>query len=348
MSSVGIGIGFGILVVVAAFLWAGSEQGTSDTPAEFEIHEVTDAGSDKPDGVGPLRLLSWNIGYGRGDLGDYSGPWKREVFEKNLQGITETIRDSGAEIVLLQEVDLGASRSHKIHQGKWLQNELGWGYLACVETWTNRYVPFPYWPVSRQFGAMRSGQCVVSRYPLTKNIRVRLPQPAANPFWYNRFYLHRAFQHVRVEHPTLGVIPLVNVHLEAFDVQNNLQHIELLLAYLAATPEKPWLVGGDFNAVPGDAQQKSGFSDEPEMSFEDSKSMETFFAKSSYRDAVGESDRPEAFTFPTDIPTRRLDYLTYSPTKWVGTGRVLTDPTVRPLSDHLPLVGEFSIREPSR
>ena len=266
------------------------------------------------------------------------------VFEQNLTGVRNAIVDADVDVVLLQEVDLGASRSHEIHQGEWLLGELGWGYLACVETWTNRYVPFPYWPPARQYGSMRSGQCVLSRYPLTSNTRVRLPQPASNPFWYNRFYLHRALQEVQMEHPALGLVSLWNVHLEAFDTRNNLRHIEILTGLLEADPAHSALVGGDFNAIPADATRRSGFVDEPEMSFEDSTSMKTYFELSGFEDVVGKRDQAEAFTFPTELPTRRLDYMTFHPGVWIGTGSVLREESLRPLSDHLPLVGEFTKR----
>ena len=99
---------------------------------------------------------------------------------------------------------------------------------------------------------------------------------------------------------------------------------------------KPGLVGGDFNAVPADAQQKR-LSDEPEMSFEESE-YGTYFAKSSYRDAVGESDRPGLHI--SNRYARRLDYLTYS--YELGRNRACSNRyAVRPLSDHLPILGSF-------
>ena len=147
-----------------------------------------------------------------------------------------------------------------------------------------------------------------------------------------------------MEHPALGLVSLWNVHLEAFDTRNNLRHIEILTGLLEADPARSALVGGDFNAIPADATRRSGFVDEPEMSFEDSTSMKTYFERSGFEDVVGKRDQPEAFTFPTELPTRRLDYMTFHPGVWTGTGSVLREESLRPLSDHLPLVGEFTKR----
>ena len=326
-----------ILVLVLVIAWAGSQSGSTELIGQGELIVLEGTESAVPaDPVGKLGVMAWNIGYGRGSEGDYAGPWSMEVFEKNLGGIADVIRDSGVDIVLLQEVDLGAARSHGVHQGRDLAERLGWKYCACVTTWSNRYVPFPYWPPERHYGAMRSGQCVLSRYPIDSNIRHRQPQPRSNPFWYNMFYLHRAVQAVEIRVPGLGVLPLMNVHLEAFDVENNRVHVNRLLKLMEAVPSASLIVGGDFNALPVGVEKRKGYKDEPDIDFTGGDSMEIFFEGGRMQDAISATDFPEAHTFPADAPTRRLDYLAGDSRGWKLEGRVVRGITGT-LSDHLPV-----------
>ena len=76
---------------------------------------------------------------------------------------------------------------------------------------------------------MHSGQGVLSRFPIRRNRRVRLPQPVfENPFWYNWFYLNRAVQIVELDVPGEQPVQLFNVHLEAFSQSNREQQARLL------------------------------------------------------------------------------------------------------------------------
>lgn len=328
-------------VLVLFVTWAGSQTGSDAPVLEGEV-KVT-AELNKPEGFsGKLSLISWNIGYGRGIEGDLSGPWTREHIEKNLRGIAEAIRSSGADVALLQEVDHDAARSHGIDQAAYIADLLGWGYVASVTTWSNRYVPFPYWPPSRHYGAMGSGQCVLSRFPIESNVRYRLKQPEANPFWYNIFYLHRALQRVDVVVSEEKRIPIFNVHLEAFDVVNNRNHVKVLLEKMAEEKSPYLIVGGDFNALAPGAPKRFGFVDEPEIDFTGGNTMELFFGDGRMLDGLSEEENEAYMTFPADAPTRRLDYLSADQSGWKRVEGSIPS-GVSTLSDHLPLRAVFQV-----
>ena len=188
---------------------------------------------------------------------------------------------------------------------------------------------------------MLSGQCVISRFPIETNVRHRQPQPADNPFWYNMFYLHRALQQVEVQVPGMGLIPMLNVHLEAFDVDNNRIHAQNLLHLMDQFDSPALVVGGDFNALPIGAQKKVGYEDEPDIDFTGGNTMELFFEAGRMVDAISSSERAEAHTFPADAPTRRLDYLTADKRGWRISGEVIHGKTAK-LSDHLPIKATLS------
>ena len=171
-----------------------------------------------------------------------------------------------------------------------------------------------------------------------------MPQPTNNPFWYNWFYLHRATQFVEVSVPSIGEVTLVNVHLEAFDPENNLEQVLMLQERLNSRAGEHLIVGGDFNALPPDAAKRSGFSDEPDIDFTTDRSIQTFFEDGTLQDVVSMVDAPEFHTFPANAPTRRLDYVGVSPATWESSGSVLKG-ACQTLSDHLPVLAKLRIRK---
>ncbi|PIE18868.1 MAG: hypothetical protein CSA66_03580 [Proteobacteria bacterium] len=331
-----------ILVAALVFLWwasGGETDGALVAPGEIEVLEAYLPDAPLPPAA-RLDVLTFNVGYGRGPEGDYAGPWTEAHIARHLEGIAAQIATSGADLVALQEVDLGAARSHYIHQGRRLAELLGWPYLSCVRTWENNYVPFPYWPPSRHYGRMVSGQCTLCRYPIARSTRYRLPQPAANPFWRNLFYLNRAIEHAEVTLPGGRTLHVYNVHLEAFDQVNRQRHIERLRELVDDNDSDLVVVLGDFNAPPPEARARDGFPDEPDSDFRGDTTIETARTIRGLSQAL---PAPEAFTFPAEAPNRRLDYILYRDGLTLAGARVLDQTPV--WSDHLPVLASFSLTE---
>lgn len=330
-----------VLVLVALFtiffFWASAGDSDDREVAPGMLLE-NPSGVAPPEAPAELTVLSFNIGYGRGPAGDIAGPWSEDHIRAGLDGVAAQIRTSEADLVLLQEVDLESSRSHDIDEGRYLLEASGLRHGSCVITWERNYVPFPYWPPSKHYGAMKSGQCLLSRFPIVSSTRHRLPQPEAFPWWRNRFYLNRAIDHAVVD--VAGQQwNVFNVHLEAFDAINRMEHARRLAALVGALDDRSRVVvAGDFNAPPPEATQKKGFVDEPEMDF---SADETIAIARGMKLQQALPD-PEAFTFPADAPTRRLDYIFYGSALTKTEARVLLPPP-GPHSDHLPVWARFAI-----
>ena len=352
-------LGLSLLLAIAAggfLLWAaGGESAEEQAPwlvlatEDFEGATVDAAdegtGPDVPETTpAQLTVLSWNMAYGRGPKDDAGDLRDRATVEGYLSAIAAQIRASGADVVALQEVDFDANRTHHIDQLRYLAERTGHRYAARVTTWKNRYVPHPLWPPSQHYGAMHSGQAVLSRYPIVRNARHRYPQPAAFAFWYKWFYLHRATQVVDIQ---VGerVVTLLNTHLEAFDQTNRELQAELLVELLRRERRPQLLLAGDFNAPPAEATRKTGFVDEPEMDFTTDRTlavvragvgpeMDEVVTREGH--AAGEG---ATVTFPAEAPTRQLDYLFF------GKGFALREGGVwgrqDPPSDHLPVRAVF-------
>lgn len=334
----------GVVVLgVGAFVWWAS--GGDDNPALISagvITRVADAPNAAPAGTPThLTALTFNIGYGRGHAGDESGPWTLAHIHAHLDGIAAQIEAAGADIAALQEVDLGAARSHDVDQGRYLLDKLGWPAMSCVVTWQKNHVPFPYWPVSRHYGRMKSGQCVLSRYPINATTRYRLPKPANNAFWRNWFYLDRAIDHVEI---ALGdrKLSVYNAHLEAFDTDNRKLHAVRLAELLEADPAPLVLALGDFNALPPSVTV-TRYPDEPETDYAGDDTVRRVADARGMREVLGAhaEDGPPALTYPAHEPNRRLDYIFHRDGLALEAAEVLSAAPV--WSDHLPVVARFTI-----
>jgi len=328
-----------VLAFVVFYFWASGGD-SDDRPVAPGMVLDNAAGAPPPDAPATLAVVTFNIGYGRGPAGDESGPWTEAHVRHHLDAIARQIGDSGADIAFLQEVDLGAARTHDIDEGRYLLERLGWRHGSCVVTWERNYVPFPYWPPSRHYGRMKSGQCVLSRFAVRSSTRHRLPQPEDSPFWRNAFYFHRAVDHVQLE---IGkdLYDLFHVHLEAFSVQNRMEQA-LLLVELVQREAKTGqvILAGDFNTLPAGATQKNGFIDETQADFTADTTHDIVLRG---LPALSEAlPDVSVFTFPAEAPTRRLDYLWFGAGLALESARVLAPPP-GPWSDHLPLFARLRL-----
>ena len=118
------------------------------SPGTFEgpVHDYGSGPEAEPRSVNALVVMTWNIAYahGRGSEGPGYYPISEEDSADRLARIGATIRDSGADVALLQEVDFGSDRSHRVDQLQALARRAGLRHAARAVTWRARYVPFPY------------------------------------------------------------------------------------------------------------------------------------------------------------------------------------------------------------
>lgn len=333
----------GLFALTSAFLlWAAS--GFDDTdPLAVRPERYGGSASERPPAAPParLRVVAWNIAYGRGRQDDAGDLRSADTIRANLAGIARVLRDLHPDVVALQEVDFDSARTHGIDQVAWLAREAGYPWAARVETWTCRYVPYPYWPPSQHYGRMRSGQAVLSRFPIRSNVRRLLPQPP-NPFWYNWFYLHRALQHVELDLGGGVLLDVINVHTEAFHQRNREEQADRIAAYVRTLPPaRPRLLLGDFNAIPPEATLRRGFPDEPETDMTTDRTVATIRSLGLLEALDPDAPLPDTFTFPADAPNRRLDYVWFSPSLRRLEGRVARE--AGSLSDHLPVVVDLAL-----
>jgi len=283
-----------------------------------------------------LTILTFNMAYGYGIGSDGVGyePKPKDLIYERLKNIALLINDSKADVVLLQEVDFNASRSGNRDQVDFLLDLIDLKYATSAISWDARYVPFPYLPVSRHFGKVKSGGAILSRFPITDQKTEFLPKPNSNPWYYNWFYLHRYIQKANIDFG-FKTYSLFNVHLEAFDITNKKNQANKLKEMVSSESDL-LLFGGDFNSLPPYASKISNFDDEYGDDYSGDSTQTIIRSIPGYFEPIQpEASEADYFTFPPLKPNRQLDFLFVRDTvktieyKVVNTGD---------LSDHRPIL----------
>ena len=133
----------------------------------------------------------------------------------NLQSVRAEIKKIDADILCFQEIDYESRRSFYVNQQDTIA-KLGYNSWFQAVNWDKTYVPFPYFPISVNYGKIYSGQSVLSKFPIKDPERIVLEKVKDDPFYRTAFYLDRLAQVCKLEIEGRDLV-LLNVHLEAFN-----------------------------------------------------------------------------------------------------------------------------------
>lgn len=272
-----------------------------------------------------LLVASYNIGYLSGMTNNKAIRAKEYLYNKNLNSAIKHLKNLNADIVAFQEIDFNSQRSYHVNQNTVISDSL-FAYSASAVNWDKKHVPFPYWPISVQFGEILSGQSVVSKYKIDNNERIVLQKVKDKPFYYNSFYLDRLAQIVEIKHP-IKDITVINIHVEAFDQKTRIAQLKNVLKLAKEKAKKGAVILlGDFNSDPNykNAACKMFLNDDV---FEVTDSITGTHYKKSY---------------PSAKPSERLDYIFYTKKDFINEkSDVLNDFGL--ISDHLPVIARLKI-----
>ncbi len=241
----------------------------------------------------PIRVLVYNIHAGKDAKG-----------VDNLERVAAIVRASKADVVLLQEVDKGTTRSGKVDQPAELKRLTGF-YVSFGKT------------LDYQGGDY--GIAILSRWPILSDTLILLPvtPPQDRSGVMNE---PRGALRVRIDAPG-GELGVINTHIDAGrEDLYRLQEVRTLL-----TVAGPWrdstgtlIVGGDLNSEPQSAVQ-------------------AMFPLAGWRDSFKECGRGTGLSFPADVPVKRIDYLMITGDTQCTTASVLDTEA----SDHRPVLFEI-------
>lgn len=329
-----------ILAFVVLLAWCGYPWSLNEKIIKSEVVKVEPEGMvNNEEFPSVIKIQTWNLGflYGEGSEGSGYEPRDKKFYDDKMDALIAEIKESAPDIICLQEIDFNSHRSLNINQAQYLAIKAAYPYVAEGISWEANYIPFPYWPLSRNFGHMKSGGAVLSKYPIIAHELHLLQKPASQPWWYNIFYLHRYLQEVQIE---LGdrKLKLINLHLEAFDKTNRSEQIATLVKKVK--DHNIEITCGDFNMVPPSATKKSKFKNYEEDDYENDGSYDAMLKSNMLEvipDKIYALDESRYFTFPSSRPDRRLDYIFYAPKLKMIKAEVLPSA----VSDHMPLKASF-------
>lgn len=226
---------------------------TEYRPAEQEAAETKIHGEDLPALNSPIRILSWNTGYGGLDEsadffmdgGQKVNPESQDTVKDNLSAISEFLKNEKDDICLLQEVDRNSSRTGKTDQLVFYSEQMALGY-AYAPNYRCSFVPYPFPPI----GKVDSGIATLSTLSLSDSpMRLSLPCPFQWPIRTANLKRCLLISRYAVEGTDKELVA-VNLHLEAYDDgEGKRAQTDALIDILQREYEKGNYVvaGGDFN-----------------------------------------------------------------------------------------------------
>ena len=237
-----------------------------------------------------VRVLIYNI---------HAGKDARGV--DNLQGVIALIRETEADLVLLQEVDQGTRRSGNVDQP------------AVLSVGSGLHVAFGS---ALDYDGGKYGVATLSRWPIASDTLYRLPvDPPQTRAGGSRE--PRGLLRADVMSP-YGAIAVFNTHIDASreDTWRQQEARVIVSTITSMWRARPLvLLGGDMNSTPESAVQQ--IVREPGL-----------------RDAFAECGQGDGLTYPADSAVKRIDYLYLSGT--MRCTRANVPATL--VSDHRPLV----------
>lgn len=342
------------LLLMLALLWLLAEH-LSWQPSPRESVAVACQGPGQPLQPGQtLSVMSWNVQYLAGkryvfwyDQGRGSDTRPtREDLAFNLDEVARVIRAEQPDIVLLQELDKDAKASDYQDQLALLRERLADLYPCAVQTdeWKAGFVPDRHIA-----GSVGRTLATLSRYPIAKAERLRLPNTASN-----------ALARLLEPQPALlvsylpladgGRLAVLNTRLSPYRPGSDLQrrqvaHVSKVLDRLE-TQGTPWLIGGDFNLLP--LGQYRRLPPAQRGNYPADSDLHLLWDKypmiPSNAEASGAERDAWLTHFPNDPavsgPDRTLDYLLHSPRLQRMEARVLHEDTLQ-ISDHLPVAAQL-------
>lgn len=237
--------GLGLLI-----LTCGEYRPEDQEPAVTSLHQSRTLSVDDP-----IRILSWNTGYGGLDAsvdffmdgGKMTFPASQDVVEQNVDAISDFLVNSQSDICLLQEVDLDSGRTKHLDELSLYAAATDLDY-SYAPNYRCLFVPFPLPPL----GQMESGIVTMSSCQRQESsTRVSLPNPFSWPVRTANLKRCLLVDRFPLEGSDRELV-VINLHLDAYESgEGRVAQTKALLDYMKAEYEKGnyCIAGGDFNQL---------------------------------------------------------------------------------------------------
>ncbi len=305
-----------------------------------------------------LKVLSWNLQFLAGRPNNnffYDGgsdPWPSlQTVMANAKAVATIIVQENPDVILLQELDDGAERTHFQDQLQLILSLLPADYAVHTSSfyWLADFVPH-----GELLGGVGMKMSIISKYRLASAKRYALPAITTDDILARQYNLKRAIQGTYLPIEGGGKLNLLNTHLSAYAQGSDtmLRQVAMVDKVLGdhAAQGDPVLLGGDFNLLPSDvAYQNLAAGSRKyynEGGTEIAPLLERYRSVPSLPETLG-ANRHDWFTHiandnHSEVPDKTIDYIFYSGKLALREHYVRSLDTLK-ISDHLPVVASFTL-----
>ena len=217
----------------------------------------------------PHTVVTWNLGFGAYsadysffmDGGVHSRALSEDAVYENIGGAMERLQALDADLMLLQEVDIGSTRSYHIDESELVQAAFPDAESVFAQNYDSAYL---FYPFSEPHGASKAGQMTLSDARIDSALRRSLPVEGG---FMKFFDLDRCYSISRIPVDNGRTLCLYNLHLSAYTSDGSIadEQFQMMLEDMQAEREAGNYViaGGDFNKdLPGNSAEIFGVSGE--------------------------------------------------------------------------------------
>ena len=200
-----------------------------------------------------LAVTTWNIGFGAYvqdysffmDGGKESRAESEERLLENMEDITGTLDKFDSDLYLIQEVDIGGTRTWHVDESRIIREHFGDMSYAFAQNYDS---PYLFYPLASPHGANKSGLVTLSSGQITDSVRRSLPIQSG----FNKILdLDRCFNVSRIPVSDGKELVLINGHLSAYTTDPKVNEKQLNMIYDTMLEEYEAgnyvICGGDFN-----------------------------------------------------------------------------------------------------
>ena len=187
-----------------------------------------------------LRVVSYNIAHGRGLATSNWEGGDREERKAHLDQIAKLLRETNADVVVLNEVDFDSSWSHTVNQARYLAEEAEYPFWAEERNLDFRVLAWKW----------RFGNAVLSKYPIIKAKVVDLPGYST---WETLLAGKKRGLDCEIDTGKIDTgthtFRIIGTHLSHRSESVRIESAKVL-AELAAASSLPTIIAGDLNSTP--------------------------------------------------------------------------------------------------
>ena len=272
---------------------------------------------------------------GNETCGYYSKAKSKDEVLFNIKGSIDTVKSRDLDFILLQEVDIKSTRSHKVNQNEMFINDLKEYDNVLAYNFDSAYLPYPLYDMH---GKSLAGLSTFSRYQINKAQRVEY---TISDSLSKLFDLDRCFSVSEVNVENGKILYIINSHMSAYDKGGVIRKEQLkeLNDFISNCYQNGnyVIVGGDFN--------HDLLTNNPDFNYDNinrpfNNTLKNPDWVASYFDENKKSPLVEGFNVVTsdNVPTCRNNDIAWSPE---NTYKCVVDGFV--VSDNIEVVEHYNI-----